>query len=86
MDEPEDPSGPLTTLVCVTCGAELFLDDNQAGRPRCPKCQGTVFRAYTTPVEPDEVTISHLEQEARSIQYGDPSPGTTPDDVRELDT
>jgi hypothetical protein len=86
MAEPADSEGSLTTLVCVTCGAELFLEQATPSRPRCPKCQGTVFRAFTTPIERDDATIAGLEEQARSIQYGDSSPQTSPDEVRDLDT
>jgi len=85
MAEQEVPRGGFTTLVCVTCGAELFVESAVPDRPVCPKCQSTVFRAFTTPTEPDEATISRLEEEARSIQYGDSSPQTSPDEVRDLE-
>lgn len=85
MAAKREPKGGLTTLVCVTCGTELFVEDGVGDRPTCPTCKSTVFRAFTTPTTRDEVTISRLEQEARSIQYGDASPETTIDERRELD-
>lgn len=85
MAEREMPERGFTTLVCVTCGAELFIEDAVPERPVCPKCQSTVFRAYTTPTVADEATISGLEEQARSIQYGDSSPETSSDEVRDLD-
>jgi DNA-directed RNA polymerase subunit RPC12/RpoP len=78
-------SGFLTTMVCVTCGAEQFFDDAVPGSLKCPRCQSTVFREFSTPVAPDEATLAQLEEQARSISYGDASPSTTREDVRELD-
>ncbi|HEX5072344.1 MAG TPA: hypothetical protein VFW03_04045 [Gemmatimonadaceae bacterium] len=79
-------SGYVTTMVCVTCGAEQFFDDAVPASLTCPKCHSTVFRQFTTPTERDDAVISQLEEQARSISYGDASPGTAPDDVRDLDT
>lgn len=78
-------SGYVTTMVCVTCGAEQFFDDAVPMNLTCAKCRSTVFRQFTTPTERDEATLAQLEEQARSIAYGDSSPETTPDDVRELD-
>jgi DNA-directed RNA polymerase subunit RPC12/RpoP len=79
-------SGPrgLVTMVCITCGAEQFFDTAVPSSITCQKCGSTVFRQFATPTEPDEATISQLEEQARSIQYGDSSPQTSPDEVREL--
>jgi hypothetical protein len=44
-----------------------------------------VFRNFDTPTEPDEATIAALDEQARSISYGDSSPDTLPGDVRDLD-
>ena len=41
--------GYVTTMVCVTCGAEQFFDDAVPSALTCPKCQATVFRQFTTP-------------------------------------
>lgn len=79
-----EPTGDLITMVCVTCGAEQFFDAPPTTALRCPKCQGTVFRQFATPTVPDDVTLSRLEAEARSIQYGDSSPQTAPDEVHDL--
>jgi DNA-directed RNA polymerase subunit RPC12/RpoP len=81
-------SGPvgLVTLVCLTCGKELFYDKTVPSAVTCEQCGGTVFRQYATPTEPDEAAIAGLEEQARSIAYGDDSPATTPDDIRDLDT
>jgi DNA-directed RNA polymerase subunit RPC12/RpoP len=79
-------SGPrgLVTMVCITCGAEQFFDTAVPSSITCEKCGSTVFRQFATPTEPDEATISQLEEQARSIAYGDSSPQTSPDEVREL--
>lgn len=79
-------SGFLTTMVCVTCGAEQFFDDAVPMSLTCPKCQSTVFRQFATPIERDDATIAQLEEQARSISYGDSSPATSPDDVRDLES
>jgi len=77
-------SGYLTTMVCVTCGAEQFFDAEVPDSLTCPKCQSTVFRQFTTPTTRDEANIATLEEQARSISYGDSSPGTSADDLRDL--
>ncbi len=83
-----DKRGPgyVTTMVCVTCGAEQFFDDAVPATLTCPKCQSTVFRQFTTPIERDDAAIAQLEEQARSMAYGDSSPGTSPDDVRDLES
>ncbi len=80
-------SGPIgvVTLVCLTCGNEKFYDKAVPDAVTCEKCGGTVFRNFATPTEPDEAAIAQLEEQARSMSYGDPSPDTTPDDLRDLD-
>jgi len=77
-------SGYLTTMVCVTCGAEQFFDAEVPASLTCPKCRSTVFRQFTTPTSRDEATIATLEEQARSMSYGDSSPGTSADDLRDL--
>jgi ribosomal protein S27E len=82
-----DQSGPrgLLTLVCLTCGNEKFYDQSVPAAVTCERCGGTVFRNFATPTEPDEASIAQLEDQARSISYGDSSPDTTPSDLRDLD-
>lgn len=80
----DGPNG-LVTLVCLTCGNELFFDQAVPDAVTCEKCGGTVFRTFATPTEPDDASIASLEEQARSISYGDSSPDTTPSDVRDLD-
>lgn len=77
-------TGFVTTMVCLTCGAEQFFDDAVPTSLTCLKCQSTVFREFTTPTTRDEATLLALEAQARSISYGDPSPDTTPEEVREV--
>jgi ribosomal protein S27E len=77
--------GALTTMVCISCGNEEFFEAAVPDTLSCDKCGGTVFRQFTTPTEPDDATIAQLEDTARSIQYGDSSPQTSPDEIRDLD-
>lgn len=81
-----DASGAaeVITLVCLQCGNEKFFVGEVPPRLKCERCGGTVFREFTTPTVPDEAVISGLEEQARSIQYGDSSPQTTRDEVRDL--
>lgn len=83
-----DDTGPrgLVTLVCITCGNEKHYDKRVPDAVTCDKCGGTVFRNFATPTEPDDATIASLEEQARSISYGDSSPDTAPGDVRDLDS
>ena len=76
----------LITLVCLTCGNEKFYDDAVPKSLKCEKCGGTVFRNFATPTEPDDASIAQIEEQARSISYGDSSPETAPGDVRDLDS
>lgn len=84
MADDKGPSG-LVTLVCITCGNEMFFDQAVPDAVKCNKCSGTVFRQFATPTEPDEASIAALDEQARSIAYGDSSPDTLPGDLRDLD-
>ncbi len=75
----------VTTLVCLTCGKEKFFTQEVPAAVVCDQCGSTVFRSFATPTEPDDAVIDALEAQARSIAYGDSSPQTTADDVRDLD-
>ena len=79
-------SGPrgLVTMVCITCGAEQFFDQSVPSSITCTKCGSSVFRQFATPTQPDEATIAQLEEQARSMSYGDSSPDSTAEDVRDL--
>lgn len=84
MADNKDSSG-LVTLVCITCGREQFHARSVPQSTVCDKCGGTVFRTFATPTEPDDATIASLEEQARSVSYGDPSPDSTRGDVRDID-
>ena len=75
----------VATLVCLTCGKDKFFTDSVPAAATCNQCGGTVFRTFSTPTEPDEAAIDAAEAQARSMAYGDSSPDTTRDDVRDLD-
>jgi len=79
-----NPRG-VATLVCLTCGKELFFSQEVPAAVTCSQCGGTVFRTFVTPTEPDEAVIDAAEMQARSISYGDSSPDTLPGDLRDLD-
>jgi DNA-directed RNA polymerase subunit RPC12/RpoP len=75
----------LTTLVCLSCGKEKFFTQEVPAAVSCDQCGSTVFRTFITPTEPDDAVIAALEAQARSMAYGDSSPGTTVDDVGDLE-
>jgi DNA-directed RNA polymerase subunit RPC12/RpoP len=81
-----DTNGPdgMLTLVCLTCGKEMFFDVKPPAHSVCPKCGETVFRSFFTPTVPDEATLAMLEETRRSITLGDGSPDTTAGDLRDL--
>lgn len=85
MANNDGPIG-LITLVCLTCGNELYFDKAVPDAVTCEKCGGTVFRSFATPTQPDDAAIAAAEEQARSISYGDSSPDTDVGDVRDLDT
>jgi hypothetical protein len=78
------PKG-VVTLICLTCGKERFYTQDVPATVSCDQCGNTVFRTFATPTEPDDAAIDAAEAQARSISYGDSSPDTTRDDVRDLD-
>ena len=71
-------------MVCVTCGNEMFFDEAPIEALKCPTCGGTVFRRFDTPSKHDQAAASAAEEQARSMAYGDSSPETSPDEVRDL--
>ena len=85
QDSNADGPGGIVTMVCITCGAEQFFDEQVPVALTCTRCGGTVFRRFDTPTVPDEATLDQLDQQARSRSYGDPSPGTSPDEIADLD-
>ena len=74
----------IVTLICLTCGKEKFFSHEVPAAVTCEQCAGTVFRTFATPTEPDDAAIDALEAQSRSMAYGDSSPETTRDDVRDL--
>ena len=74
----------VNTLICLTCGAERFFHSGVPSSLKCQTCGSTVFRTFSTPTKPDEVTESQLEETARSASLGDASPDSAHEDVREL--
>ena len=46
MANPVIPS--VTTMVCVTCGAEQFFDGQVPAGLKCQRCGSMVFRAFDT--------------------------------------
>ena len=80
-------NGPkrVVTLICLTCGKEQYFSYEVPAAATCEQCEGTVFRTFATPTEPDDAAIDALEAQARNMAYGDSSPDTTRDDVRDLD-
>lgn len=85
MQKPTGKDEAVTTMVCVTCGAEQFFADRVPSTLTCSKCGGTVFRGFDSPASDDAVAESTLEEQARSMSYGDVSPATAADDVLDLD-
>jgi DNA-directed RNA polymerase subunit RPC12/RpoP len=78
------PDGMLT-LVCITCGKELFFTSTPPKDEPCPKCGSTVFRSFFTPTQRDDATESMLEDTSRSIAL-DSAPTDSPKgDLRDLD-
>ncbi len=86
-DARTDRDGPegLLTLVCLTCGNEKFFEEQAPrGTVTCERCGGTVFRNFFTPTEPDEATLSQLEETARSTALDEDSPEISADELRDL--
>jgi predicted nucleic acid-binding Zn-ribbon protein len=77
--------GAVATMICVTCGDEQFFDGRVPNTLTCPKCGGTVFRAFDTPAPSNEAASAAAEEQARSMSYGDASPDTAPEEVIDLD-
>lgn len=84
MADSNESSG-IVTLVCITCGREQFHAHSVPQSTICDQCGNTVFRAFATPTHADDATIASLEEQARSLSYGDPSPDSTSGDARDLD-
>lgn len=83
-DGRKETTSDIVTMVCLTCGSEKFFEEAVPEFMKCDKCRSTVFRAFATPTTPDEASISRLEEQARSVSYGDLSPETSRTDLRDL--
>ena len=85
-DVAEDPA-LVRTLICIACGAEQYFEDETEvpSSLKCEKCDGSVFREFDTSTRPDEVQLEQLEETRRSAAWGDASPQTSRDDLRDLD-
>lgn len=83
MANSDGPDGMLT-LVCITCGNEIFFDVAPSAENKCDKCGGTVFRSFFTPTSRDDATESMLEETTRSIAFDGGSPDSTIGDLRDL--
>ena len=84
MAEKKETQGVLT-LICERCGNEMyFADKAPPPQPVCSRCGGTVFRDFFTPTDPDEATLSQLEETARSIALDEESPDITSSDLHDL--
>ena len=84
MASSRGPRG-IVSLVCITCGNEKHYDQQVPASVTCDKCGNTVWRQFATPTAADEATIDQLEMQSRSIELGDASPETSPEELRELD-
>ncbi|MDQ2765914.1 MAG: hypothetical protein M3Y30_02050 [Gemmatimonadota bacterium] len=82
MDGPEG----MLTLVCITCGNEMFFTTKPPADETCSRCSGTVFRSFFTPTVRDEVTESMLEDTTRSISLDGGSTDSTAGDLRDLNS
>ena len=79
------PEGMLT-LVCITCGNEMFFTTKPPASEPCSRCGERVFRSFFTPTVQDEATESMLEETARSISLDGGSTDTTAGDLRDLNS
>jgi len=77
------PEGMLT-LVCITCGNELFFTSKPPKNEPCPRCGGTVFRSFFTPTVRDEATESMLEDTTRATALEDAPSDSPAGDIRDL--
>jgi DNA-directed RNA polymerase subunit RPC12/RpoP len=78
------PEGMLT-LVCLTCGNELFFtNEPPKNDEKCSRCGSMVFRSFFTPTVRDDATESMLEDTARSISTESAPSDSTAGDVRDL--
>lgn len=74
----------MLTLVCITCGNEMFFISKAPADEPCSRCGGTVFRSFFTPSSRDEAAESILEDTARSISLDGGSTDSVIGDLRDL--
>jgi ribosomal protein S27E len=81
-----DPNGPegMLTLVCITCGNEMFFTSKPPSGQRCSRCGESVFRSFFTPTVRDDATESMLEDTTRSTALEDAPSDSSAGDVRDL--
>lgn len=84
MSNTKGPEGMLT-LICITCGNELFFTSKPPANEPCSRCGSTVFRSFFTPTVRDEATESMLEDTTRSISL-DGGSDSTVGDLRDLNS
>lgn len=84
MSNTKGPEGMLT-LICITCGNELFFTSRPPANEPCARCGSTVFRSFFTPTVRDEATESMLEDTTRSISL-DGGSDSTVGDLRDLNS
>lgn len=84
MSNTRGPEGMLT-LICITCGNEMFFTTRPPANEPCSRCGSTVFRSFFTPTVRDEATESMLEETTRSISL-DGGSDTTAGDLRDLNS
>ena len=83
MANTNKPEGMLT-LICITCGNELFVTGKPPADEPCSRCGSTVFRSFFTPSVTDEAAESMLEDTSRSISLDGGSTDSTAGDIRDL--
>jgi hypothetical protein len=84
MSNAKGPEGMLT-LICITCGNEMFFTTRPPANEPCSRCGSTVFRSFFTPTVRDEATESMLEETTRSISL-DGGSDSTVGDFRDLNS
>jgi hypothetical protein len=84
MSNARGPEGMLT-LICITCGNEMFFTRKPPANEPCSRCGSTVFRSFFTPTVRDEATESMLEDTTRSISL-DGGSDSTVGDLRDLNS
>jgi len=82
----DDKQEGMLTLICITCGNEMFFTTKPPADERCSRCGSNVFRSFFTPVASDDAAESILEDTARSISLDGGSTDSTAGDLRDLNS